>query len=428
MELRVLHVLGSLSIGGAENLVLDMVRHGKECGITFHIVYMHEAPLERVKQFSGSGVPLQYIGCGKGVGATAHFISGLRKYIRSNHIQIVHCHNNIDAYWAFLAARRLSCRIVLSVHGFNLNFNYLQKKIRTGAFFHPDDFILRHCSLAFVSGRTKDFYCGEYAGRSFVETAPVIHNGIDAEKILLAERIILTDQDKIVPVNKGEIKPLFAMVGSFNSPARRQQLIICRAIGELKKRFEGELPFRFAFIGASNSGWKGEDIVAAAGKERDVLQSGLGQGGTILSTNVAQEQKRNGSEDMYAACRMYCKEHELDGDVLFVAPRTDVPGIMRGLQCYVYASEDDTFGLSVIEAVLAGVPVLCSDIPTFREVTLDGSLATLVVNTPEAFAEAVFEFMDSPKGEVALEQKKQTALEKYSITACLLHYKELYEK
>lgn len=428
MELRVLHVLGSLSIGGAENLVLDMVRRGKECGIMFYIVYMHEAPPERIEQFSGAGVPLQYIGCGKGMGATAHFIGGLRKYIRRNNIQVVHCHNNIDAYWAFLATRRLSCKIVLSVHGFNLNFNYLQKKLHTGAFFHPDDFILRHCSLAFVSSRTKDFYCGEYAGRSFVETAPVVYNGIDAEKILLAERIILTDKDRIVPVNKGEIKPLFAMVGSFNSPAKRQQLIICRAIGELKKRFGGELPFRFAFIGASNSGWKGKDTVMAAGKEKGILKDGLGQTGAILSTDVAKEHKSNGSEDMYAACRMYCKEHELEGDVLFVASRTDVPGIMRGLQCYVYASEDDTFGLSVIEAVLAGVPVLCSDIPTFREVTLDGALATLVLNTPEAFAEAVFQFIGSPKTEVVLEQKKQTALEKYSIAACLLHYKKLYEK
>ncbi|MEG1899249.1 MAG: glycosyltransferase family 4 protein [Bacteroidales bacterium] len=390
MAIKVLHILGNLAIGGAENLVLDMIRHGRGVGMEFYTVYMSKSPQERINQFIDAGTGIKYIQCTKGIKGTFSFICGLRNYLKMNNIHIIHCHNNINAYWAFIASRALGCKIILTVHGFNNNLNYLGDKIPKFLNFSPDKYILNRCSFVFVSEKTKDFYCKKYKNWDSVNKAPVIYNGIDANKILSASKIDIYDGEKQV----------FAMVGSFNSPAKRQQIIICKAIGELKKRIaNAQLPFKFAFIGAPNSEWK----------EGDLLEDGA------YNTN-----------DMYAACRLYCAKNALDNDVMFIPPRSDVPGIMRNLACYVYASEDDTFGLSVIEAVIAGVPVICSNIPTFVEVTHNGMLAQLVPNNTNAFANAIYNFIVGDTCPLNLDLKTQAALKNYSINICLEKYNTLF--
>lgn len=52
---------------------------------------------------------------------------------------------------------------------------------------------------------------------------------------------------------------------------------------------------------------------------------------------------------------------------LFLGARDDVQGYFRFLDAYAMTSRSEAFGLSMVEAVSAGVPVVCSDIATFRE-------------------------------------------------------------
>jgi glycosyltransferase involved in cell wall biosynthesis len=52
---------------------------------------------------------------------------------------------------------------------------------------------------------------------------------------------------------------------------------------------------------------------------------------------------------------------------LFLGPRDDVQGYFRFLDVYAMTSRSEAFGLSLVEAVSARVPVVCSDIETFRE-------------------------------------------------------------
>jgi glycosyltransferase involved in cell wall biosynthesis len=52
---------------------------------------------------------------------------------------------------------------------------------------------------------------------------------------------------------------------------------------------------------------------------------------------------------------------------LFLGARDNVQGYFRFLDVYAMTSRSEAFGLSLVEAVSAGVPVVCSDIATFRE-------------------------------------------------------------
>jgi glycosyltransferase involved in cell wall biosynthesis len=61
----------------------------------------------------------------------------------------------------------------------------------------------------------------------------------------------------------------------------------------------------------------------------------------------------------------------------------------------VLPSRDEGFGLTVLEALAAGTPVVASDLPVLREV--GGSAATYApVGDPEAFAAALAAVLAAP--------------------------------
>ena len=81
--------------------------------------------------------------------------------------------------------------------------------------------------------------------------------------------------------------------------------------------------------------------------------------------------------DLYRPCVEYCQENGLEREVLFVGSRTDVPNILHQLDAFVYATDHDTFGIAVVEAIAAGVPTFVNDWGVMREITDDGQDAIL---------------------------------------------------
>ena len=63
-------------------------------------------------------------------------------------------------------------------------------------------------------------------------------------------------------------------------------------------------------------------------------------------------------------------------------------GLYRGAQVVVFPSLYEGFGLPAIEALAAGTPLVCSDIPTLREVAADAALYA-PVDRPDLMAEEV---------------------------------------
>jgi glycosyltransferase involved in cell wall biosynthesis len=66
----------------------------------------------------------------------------------------------------------------------------------------------------------------------------------------------------------------------------------------------------------------------------------------------------------------------------------DYAQVLRRATAFVSASRDEGFGIPLIEAMACGTPVVCSDIPVFREVT-GGSAEFFEPSNSKALAEAV---------------------------------------
>ncbi|MBI2930939.1 MAG: glycosyltransferase family 4 protein [Planctomycetes bacterium] len=69
-------------------------------------------------------------------------------------------------------------------------------------------------------------------------------------------------------------------------------------------------------------------------------------------------------------------------------PEEDLPVLYAGAEALLFSSLYEGFGLPILEAMSCGTPVVCSDIPVFREVAGDDAVY-VPPRDPEAIAEAL---------------------------------------
>jgi glycosyltransferase involved in cell wall biosynthesis len=67
---------------------------------------------------------------------------------------------------------------------------------------------------------------------------------------------------------------------------------------------------------------------------------------------------------------------ELGADVKLTGwiPREELYGLYAAAHAFIYPSTFEGFGMPVLEAMAAGIPVACSDIPPLREIAGDAAL------------------------------------------------------
>jgi glycosyltransferase involved in cell wall biosynthesis len=114
--------------------------------------------------------------------------------------------------------------------------------------------------------------------------------------------------------------------------------------------------------------------------------------------------------------------------VKFLGSRDDIPELMGSSDIVIHATHSEGFGMAVIEAMAAGVPVVASDIPACREVLDDGRCGILVpLSDPAALAEAIRKLVDD---EALRTQLVQAAAEHvrshYHIKRMAAGYAELF--
>lgn len=98
----------------------------------------------------------------------------------------------------------------------------------------------------------------------------------------------------------------------------------------------------------------------------------------------------NGEEAYARDMRAAAEAPELAGRVRFLGSRTDIPNLLATFDAFVLPTRTETFGIVIVEAMAAGVPVIASRVGAIPEI-IDSPAAGCIVNDVEgaAFAEAI---------------------------------------
>ncbi len=105
-------------------------------------------------------------------------------------------------------------------------------------------------------------------------------------------------------------------------------------------------------------------------------------------------------------------------------PDEEIVRLFSGAKAFVFPSFAEGFGLPPLEAMAAGVPVVCSDIPVFREVYGD-AVRYVDPSRPESIAAGIREVLDDPGLSGSLRQRGRERALIYRQERWILEYLDL---
>lgn len=364
--MKVLHFLDSLDRGGAEAQALDVCRNAGRFGIDVTLATARGGTME--SEFIDTGV--DFIRLDRKLPVDIYLASQLRRVIKDRGIEIVHGYQAVDGLHLYLATRGLkNVRRVLSFQGFIQD----QKNRLTSKLLIPR----MHANIAVSKGMLK--WLTDVDKLDTSKNFKVIYNGADPE------RIKPTDKSLRDELQLAHHTLMIGMVGNFYRDPRKDQLTVCRALPEVFARFPNA---HCIFAGRVETG----------------------------------------AEDKMADCINVCIENGIADRVHFLGGRSDVPDILAALDVFVFSSLHEGLPLAVSEAMLAGVPMIVSDIEPLLEASGDGEYAKVfpVGDEVELAASLIALLEDRTAREDLARRAKQFAIENFSIDAHLAKLARLY--
>ncbi|HUR98554.1 MAG TPA: glycosyltransferase [Pyrinomonadaceae bacterium] len=364
--MKVLHLLDSVNRGGAETQVLDLCRNASRFGLEVTLVSAGGGVLEN--DFRDSGV--EYVRLNRKLPVDIYFSSQLRRIVKERNIQIVHGYQAVDGLHLYLATRRLaSVKRVLSFQGFIPG----QKNRITAKLVAPR----MHANIS-VSESLFTYLAD--IGIKRRANFHVVYNGADERRLKPGGGSIKRELGMPVTTILG------GMVANFVPDPTKDQLTICRAIPAVLEKFPD---FHFVFAG-----------------------------------RVA-----DGAEGRMADCVDFCIGKGISDKVHFLGGRSDVADILSELDLFVFSSRQEGFPVAVSEAMLAGVPLIVSDIEPLREAVRDGGFGQLfrTGDVDDLSRKIIGVLQDTEQRESLAIAARGYALDHFSIDAHLRTLTSLYE-
>ena len=248
-------------------------------------------------------------------GSLLRYLIALRKAVLRNHIDIVHAQTPSNALVCSIALLFTKVSIVTTFHGFPFS---------DASGLYRNLVYRRSRKIICVSNYEKSVYEKKW-NLPVQNKLCVLYNGIDFTKLD-------SPSCDSVPFVTDRKALNMMMVGSFRSG--RNQLFVCKVADGLNKN---GIPFNLYFAG-----------------------------------------RREPSEPQrYDSCVEFCENHGLSDRVHFLGGRKDIPDLLRQMDLFIYASEHDTFGIAVLEAMASAIPVVVNDWAVMKEITGDGKYAAL---------------------------------------------------
>lgn len=311
--MRILNILNTCARGGTETLLLDVFNSYDRKEMKIWFCTFQGGDLEN--SFRNSDI--NFIKIPRNLPVDLFTIIKLRNLIKLHKIDIVHTHILVDNFHAYFAILGLRVKLVHSYHGYDYE-NDLRNNLIQRTFISLTD------ANIFVSKAVQKYYCDKFnpSNKSYV-----VYNGVDPIKMAPTGKNIRQE------LGINDNVPLLGMVGNFTNTVR-DHITVCKAlIDVIRERPEIHCVF--------------------VGKKSDEIPHYYDQ---VVSI---------------------CKKNNIQNNVHFIGTRSDVPDILHALDLYVYASNHDTFGISLVEAMMCGIPVIANDLPPFLEISDNGKFIDL---------------------------------------------------
>ncbi len=329
LKTKVLHLINTLSAGGAELHLLTLCRHLKRLGVEVTVAYLKEGKGSRPIQpdFEATGIPVFYLG-GEGVDFVRPWLQ-LHRLLKQEKPDILHTHLPRADLLGFLTRLSgFSGSWVCSVHGIYANHWRGRKTLPLFKFiWHQADRIIA-ISVAVKKWLVKD--CGLAP-----EKVQVVYYGIEPERWSLPSQDLRSKWEL-----NGQL--LVGTVGRLE-PVKGHDILI-RAMPSVVQQFP-----QTTLLIAGHDPW-------GYGRVLESLVNQLG----------------------------------MEKHVRFLGFQDDIPSFLHAIDVFAFASRSEGFGQVVIEAMAAGKPVVVSRIAPLTEIVIDGETGFYAEpENPESFAEKI---------------------------------------
>lgn len=312
--MKIAYLIGSLNRGGAETLLLDIFRKANRARFDMMLIHrrggMYEQEFMQLTPTCLKLTPCRW--------HLLSYLYQLRKTLHSEQATAIHAFYWLDVLYAWIATIGMNIPIVITFHGYEgTNANWL-KGVRYRM-------VMRVAKkVCFVSEVQMKSFVSRY-GSIVTRKGVVLYNGLNFDKFDAIESRAESQESRVK----------LCMVGNFNSV--RSQKVIVKAL-QLLTNYPPHIThhpspittlslFDFYFIGGR---YKGEEYY-------------------------------------YDECVAYCDKNGMD-NVHFMGVRDDVPALLKSMDGFVYSTNHDTFGIAVVEAIAAALPVVLNDHPVMQEI------------------------------------------------------------
>ena len=302
------------------------------------------------------------------------YLLKLRRLLKQEGITVVHTQHWLDCIYAWLATMGMRVQIVNTFHGF-----YSMKGI-AGWLCRMS--IRMADDVCFVSKYEQDWYQRQMRIKD--ERCHIIFNGVDFQKIDMAGK-----REEV----RGKSRIKLCMVGNFMTG--RDHLTLVKALTLVESRKSKVESFDFYFVG----------------------------------------KRSEATPYIYDECVRICEENGMK-NVHFLGARSDVPALLKQMDGFVYSTDHDTFGIAVVEAMAARLPIVVNDWPVMKEVCGESGenyVRYFKSKDADSCAEAILQLQkdisaSSAEFKLRCARNAQWARERYSIESYIATLSQIYRK
>jgi glycosyltransferase involved in cell wall biosynthesis len=136
-----------------------------------------------------------------------------------------------------------------------------------------------------------------------------------------------------------------------------------------------------------------------------------------------------GDGELREELKRQVNELGLDNTVLFLGHQENMPEIYSFLDIFVIASDSETFGLSLLEAMAAKKAIITTDCGGPSEIIQNGRNGIIVpIRDPKTMAEKIEYLLDNSAQSEFLSGNAQKDVEKYDISFTVRKIQQIYEE